>query len=152
MKCNIVRKKLIYHLNDGLNSTENEEITTHLANCKNCYHLYTELEATINLTGKQKTLEPNPFLYTKIKQKLDNIEIGKNQTVHTPVYKKVLQPVFLSFLLVLGLYSGIKIGNSFEIKQQESVAVSQSTEFYFDDLQHEKIEILLLNEYPQTND
>lgn len=146
MKCKTVHKKLIFYINKEINNTENEEIKTHLQNCENCFDLYTELEATLNLIKKKKTLEPNPFLYTRIKQKLKDIESEKKRVIFNPVYKKVLQPVLLSFFLAASLFSGIKLGNIYEIKQQEQLSVSQTTEFYFNDLEQERSEVLLLNE------
>lgn len=146
MKCKTVHKKLIFYSNGELNSSETEEIRTHLLDCKKCYDLYTELETTLNLIEKKKILEPNPFLYTRIKQELDNIGSEKNRTAFIPVYKKVLQPVLLSLILAIGLFSGIKLGNTYELKQQEKLAVSQTTEFYFNDLQQEKLEVLLITE------
>lgn len=146
MTCKLVQKKMIFHLNGELNSSENAEIKTHLQNCENCYNLYVELETTLNLIEKKKTIESNPFLYTRIKQKLDDLESKKDRTAINPIYKKILQPVFLSFLLAIGLYSGVKLGNTFDIKQQDKLSVLQTTEFYFNDLQQEKLELLLLND------
>lgn len=146
MKCKIVHKKLIFYSTGELNNSEKEGISTHLKNCENCHNLYNELESTLNLVEKKKTLEPNPFLYTRIKQKLDNLENEKSQTVFNPVYKKVLQPVFLSFILAIGLFSGVKLGNTFVMDQEEKLSVSRTTEFYFNDFEQEKLETFLLNE------
>ncbi len=146
MKCKLVQNKLIFYSNGDLSSSENKEIKTHLQNCENCYALYTELETTLILIENKKTIEPNPFLYSRIKQKLDNLESKKEQATFNPVYKKILQPVILSFLLVIGLYSGVRLGNTFSIKQQDILSVSQTTEFYLNDLQQEKLEVLLLND------
>lgn len=146
MKCKNVHKKLIFFINDELTGSVNEEIKIHLKTCKKCNNIYTELETTLNLVGKKKTIKPNPFLYTRIKQKLNEIEIEKKQAVFNPVYKRVLQPVFLSLLLAAGIFTGIKLGSSYEIKQQKNISVSQTTEFYFNDFNQEKLEIVLLKE------
>ncbi|MCD4792421.1 MAG: zf-HC2 domain-containing protein [Bacteroidales bacterium] len=146
MKCKNIHKKLIFFINDELTGSINEEIKIHLKGCKKCNNIYTALETTLNLVGKKKTIKPNPFLYTRIKQKLNEIEIEKKQAVFNPVYKRVLQPVFLSLLLAAGIFTGIKLGSSYEIKQQKNKSVSQTTEFYFNDFNQEKLEIVLLKE------
>ena len=146
MKCKTVHKKLIFYINDELKGSENKEINNHLKNCKNCISLFTELETTLALIEKRKPVKTNPYLYTRIKQRLEDIENEKKQSVFKSVFKKVLQPVLLSFLLAMGLFSGIKLGNTYEIKQQEQLQESQTTEFYFNDFEQENIEILLLNE------
>ena len=146
MKCKNIHKKLISYINDELTGSKNIQIKSHLKNCEKCYNIYTELATTLNLVGEKKTIKPNPFLYTRIKQKLNEIENEKKQTVHNPVYKKVLQPAFLSLLLAAGIFTGIKLGSSYEIKQQKNISVSQTTEFYFNDFNQEKLEIVLLKE------
>lgn len=146
MNCKTVSKNLISYSNGELSNSENEIIKTHLKNCESCYNIYTEFEATLNLIEKKKTITPNPFIYTRIKQRLNNIENGVGQSGFRPVYRKVLQPVLLSFLLVSGVFIGIQLGNTYEIPRQEKLANQQTTEFYFNDLQQEKLEVLLLNE------
>lgn len=152
MNCKTVSEKLISYSNGELSSSENDILKTHLENCGSCYHLYTEIETTLNLIEKRKTLEPNPFLYTRIKQRLDAIESGTDRPVFIPVYRKVLQPVLLSFLLASGVFFGIKLGNICALNHQEKYSKSQTTEFYFNDFQQEKLEVLLLSEYVQNND
>lgn len=146
MKCKTVHKKLIFYINDEFIGSENEEIKNHLKNCEKCCNLHTELKTTLNLIEKKKTVKPNPFLYTRIKQKLNEIESEKRQIVFKPVYKKILQPVLLSFLLAGGLFFGIKLGNTYETIQQKDNSVSQTTEFYFNDFKQENLEVLLLKE------
>ena len=146
MKCEIVHKKLILYLNGELNSFENEAVNTHLQNCENCCNLHIELETTLNLIKKKKTLEPNPFLYKRVKQELDSLENEKDRAVFNSVYKKALQPILLSFLMVTGIYLGIILGDTFEMGRQEKLSVLHTTEFYFNDFQQEKLEVFLLNE------
>ena len=146
MNCKTVFEKLISYSNGELNDPENEMLKTHLENCRSCNNLYTELETTLNLIEKKKTLEPNPFLYTRIKQRLDAIEHGTDRPVFIPIYKKVFQPVLLSFLLVSGMFLGIKLGNICVTNHHVKISESQTTEFYFNDFQQEKLEVLLLTE------
>jgi predicted anti-sigma-YlaC factor YlaD len=146
MKCKIAHKKLIFYSAGKLNDAENEEIKTHLQTCDNCHNLYIELKSTLILVEKKKTLEPNPFLYTRINEKLANLESEKDQAVITPVYKKVLQPIFFTFLLAIGLFSGVKLGNTVIIDYQNKLSVPHITAFYFNDFQQEKLEVFLLNE------
>ncbi len=144
MKCKTVHKKLFLYIDNETTDSENVKINNHLQSCENCKQLYYDLKTTLNIINEQETLKPNPFLYTRIKQKLDVIEDKRKQNIFVPVYKKILQPVLLSFLLIVGFFFGIKIGNTYETKKYEDISLK--TELYFDDFQQEEIEILLLNE------
>ncbi len=79
-------------------------------------------------------------------QNLDAIERRADRPMFVPVYKKVLQKVLLSFLLVAGVFFGIKLGNICMSNQVVIFSKSQTTEFYFNDFQQEKLEVLLLSE------
>ena len=145
MKCKSVHKKLIFYIDKELVQSEHDFIDNHLLECETCLHLYNELLASFNLIEKKKVLKPNPFLYTRIKQSLDNQ--AKNELrVLKPAYVRVLQPVLLTFVLMISVFSGIKLGSTYEIKSPENSTISQTTEFYFNDIQQEKLEAFLLND------
>ena len=144
MKCKTANKKLTLYFNNNLSVAQNEAIKNHLKNCESCYNLYSELKTTYNLIEKKETLKPNPFLYTRINQQLVNIKNIENQPIFIPAYKKVLQTVLLSFVILIAVGGGIKLGSLSGIQQEKQILVSQTTEFYFNDLGQEKIEFFLL--------
>ncbi len=146
MKCKTANKKLTPYFNNELSVEQNKTIKNHLKNCESCYNLYSELKTTYDLIEKKETLKPNPFLYTRINQQLINIKNKENQSIFIPVYKKVLQTVLLSFVILIAVGGGIKLGSLSRIQQEKQLLVSQTTEFYFNDLGQEKIEVFLLNE------
>ncbi len=145
MKCKTVNKQLILFYNNELSEIQNQEIKDHLENCKVCYSLYYELEMTFNLIVKKEILKPNPYLYTIVNQRLIDIKNKKTKSIFRRVNKKVLQHALLSLMLVMGLWGGIKLGNINEVKQKERLIVSKTTEFYFNDLKQESVELVLLN-------
>lgn len=145
MKCKKIHKKLIPYFNKELSEKQNEAVKKHLENCKSCSELYFELKMTFNLVEKKEILKPNPFLYTRIKQQLIDIKNKKNKYIFNHVYKKITQTILLPFILVICIWAGIKIGSIKEIKQEQFL-VYDANEFYFNDLEQEKIEILLLKE------
>jgi hypothetical protein len=96
-----------------------------------------ELEATYALLGKEERLESNPFLFTRIEQQIENRESSGSQSS----FYRVLQPIFMSVLLLVAVWGGIKIGNSYTLEAQMS-----DTEYFMSDMEHESFEIALLNE------
>ncbi len=143
MNCKSVNKKLIFYIDNETSKSEHEEIQAHLKSCKKCSALYYELKTTLKLIGERKTPEPNPFLYTRIKQELERRK--SREKFYNFSLNRVLQPVFLSFLLILGVAGGIKLGSMYETKQNNQNVISQTTEFYLNDFEQEKIEAFLLN-------
>jgi predicted anti-sigma-YlaC factor YlaD len=145
MNCSRVRKKLIFYAEGKLEGRESEQVSLHLADCKQCNHLYEELQSTLEIAEKRIPLEPNPFLYTRIKEKLEATGQTGEKTAHAPVYRKVLIQVVMSVMLMIGIYAGNRLGNFYENSQQQTLATS-STEYYINDMQQEKLEVLLLND------
>ena len=146
MKCKEVNKKLLSYINNDLSNFENENIKNHLKNCKTCYEISSELHTTMNLFDDRITLQPNPFLYTRILQKLNNSKTIQGNYSIFPVFKKVLQPVIFSLLLMFSVFLGIKLGNTYQTDQQEKNTSSLTIEYYFNDFEQEAIEVSLLNE------
>ncbi len=144
MNCKKTQKNLIFYINNELEKELSEKIKKHTDNCKTCSKAYEELKATLSLTEKTERLKPNPFLYTRIKQKLE--EQNNKKKIPGFSINKILQPLIMSLLLILGISGGIKIGNMYETKQQKQNIISQTTEYYLNDFEQEKIELILLNE------
>lgn len=106
--------------------------------------LQKEVEHTYALLGKKKRLEPNPFLYTRIEQRLD--EIIENKTSHRIIWTKwTWQPLYMSLLLVVVLFIGVKIG-SIHKPITNQIAEIHTTEYFLNDMNQETLEIALLNE------
>ncbi len=150
MKCKTVHKKLIFYIDSELSHSENEEIGLHLETCNECLHLYNELNTSYKLIGKQEKLAINPFLYTRIRQKLDDIEKAEKLSIQ-PVYVRILQPVAIVFFLFIGISAGIFLGNSYNAKTQLSNSNTTTNEIYINELSLEKLEVNLLNDKVMDN-
>jgi anti-sigma factor RsiW len=146
MNCKDARNKMIFYAEGELKNPERDQLVQHLTTCSQCALLYQQLDNTLNLADKRETLEPNPFLYTRIREKLDAIEQGFKETAGVPAYQKILRPLALTLVLFLGLYAGNRLGNFYDTKQQEQLTTSLTTEFFINDMEQEKLEVLLLND------
>lgn len=144
MKCKTVQRKMISYSELEFKDKEQEAFFEHISSCQSCNHLYEELQLTYQLIEKKEVLPENPFLLTRIMQKIEERNSEKEAVI--PVYQRILQPVLLSLLLLVGIFGGIQMGNSYEMVETESLSETQSTEYFFNDMQQEKMEIYLLNE------
>ena len=147
MKCKAVSKeKMILYYNNELSHIQSEKVKMHMENCEECLHLYSNLELTYNLTNEKEFVEPNPFLYTRINQRLVDIKYNENQTILQALYPKLLQTVLFSFVVIIGLLGGIMLGSIDKNQVYEQSLTSPTTEFYFNDLEQEQMEALLIND------
>jgi len=53
------------------------------------------------------TIEPDPYFYTRLSEKLDNLDSGE-----APFIIKMLKPVFLTLLICLAVLGGVFIGTN----------------------------------------
>ena len=146
MNCKEVNKNLIFYVEGELQPEKEMELQEHLKDCHDCNILFLNLKETMATIAQEKSILPNPFLYTRLQEKISNLEESRKIFVFKPEFIKILQSVTLSLLLVLGVVFGISMGNSIQYQTPGQSMVYQSDEFYLNDLQQETIESFLLTE------
>ncbi len=145
MKCKQIHNKFDRYADGTLRDKEREQVQDHLTGCQSCRTLYDEFLSTMELTGKRKELEPNPFLYTRIKEKLREAEKERNIHPVFATFKRSVHPVLVSLLLVLAVIGGIELGNAYSYRGQKRIVVEKSTAYYLNDMQQERLEMTILN-------
>ena len=144
MKCKSTYKDLIFYIDGELSSQRRKEISRHLESCPECMKLYNELKATLGIVELEKNVEPNPFLATRIKE---NISKSRNKkSLFAPSFQKIFQPALFSFLMVVGIFAGVMLGNSFTPTNTGKLSELEIEQSYLNDLQQEQIELVLLND------
>jgi len=146
MNCKEVNKNLIFYVEGELQPEKETELQEHLKDCHDCNVLFLNLKETLAIITQEKAAKPNPFLFTRIQEEINNLEEPRKVFVLNSNFIKILQPVTLSLLLVLGVVFGISMGNSIQYQTPGQSMVYQSDEFYLNDLQQETIESFLLTE------
>jgi predicted anti-sigma-YlaC factor YlaD len=150
MKCKEVRKRLGDYASGDLKPEVYEMVSEHLKLCIKCSALLEELNSTMRLINKRERLEPNPFLYTRIKEKLHDSQENEIR-VKIPVFRRVLQPVMLSLLLAGAIFTGIKLGDTIVSEQEQTNTYAEETEYYLNDMEHESLEVYLLSDLEYNN-
>lgn len=143
MKCKNLHKKLIFFLEGDLSPRMMEEVQNHLDECSSCAAFAKELKQTLGIIENEKELEVNPYFYTRLKARLEN-QNEQSPAFGRIIFARVLQPVIFSILLVIGIYSGIKIGQPVPTKQY-TVTLMQNQEIpYLNEMETETIESFLM--------
>ena len=143
MKCKQIHKNLIFYIDGDLTSKKNKKIEEHLSVCENCSRLYQEMKSSLSVIENKKSIEINPYLYTRIKQRLDDINKNSTKSIFATQQKRLLQPALITFIIALGVFIGVSIGNTYTF-QNNNIADTQSEQYYINDLQQEHVEYFLL--------
>ncbi|MBU1371025.1 MAG: hypothetical protein KJ578_03885 [Bacteroidetes bacterium] len=146
MNCRDARNSMIVCSTGEMKKPEHDQFLQHLASCSECAKLYQQLDSTLILADKRELVQPNPFLYTRIREKLDKIEQGVSKNAGLPSYQRILRPILLTLGLLIGLYGGNRLGNFYDAKHQEQLTTALTTEFFINDMEMEKLEVQLLND------
>lgn len=67
-------------------------------------YILNEVKKTISLLDDVKNIEPNPYLYTKIKAQIDSKSYELNRTKENPVFRLAKQFVF-ALLILFNIYT-----------------------------------------------
>jgi predicted anti-sigma-YlaC factor YlaD len=144
MKCEKLHKDLIFYAEGSLTSERKNEINYHLSECNTCRKFVLDLAYSLEIIDKEKRIETNPFLYSKVINKINNYEHSAKTFRVFAV--RILRPVFVILLILFGIFSGIRLGNSYSSRYTDEDSELQIITYYLNDLQHESVETILLSE------
>ena len=151
MKCSEIQKKLIFYIEKELEKTSALEIESHLSKCKKCNSIFNEMNKTYSILNNVEQLNPNPFFYTRLSEKIKEIDNKENQIIFRPSFIKILQPIVVSFVLIVSVVLGIVIGNEFSQNSNifENITETEiqvySDNFYLNEIDEESFENFLIN-------
>jgi hypothetical protein len=120
MDCSFIRNNLFSYQERLLSDKENKEFTDHLQSCEECSKIVSDFHSVLSFIDEKKADEPNPYSSTRILQRIESqIEIVKNKP--NPFFQRILQPIALSFFLLIAIFIG------FSIVKQKATRYSEST-------------------------
>ncbi len=146
MKCKHIENKIIFYIEGSLQEKEESDIKKHIENCKSCYNIYNQMKLSLAVIDNEKDKIPNPFLYTRIKQNIDDLENTNKNFIFSPKNKMALQSAFATFFLAVGIFAGVFLGNTLSNDIKISDQISETEELYFNEMEFEEIETTLLSD------
>ncbi len=150
MKCKEVHKNLIFYIENELNAETQSKIQEHINGCVSCKKLYEKIKNTLGIINKEEKNKAYPFFFTRIQQKIEELNSSEIKTGFLPSFTKVLKPVTLAILLAFGIFLGINLGNKYETnnytESNENLLQAYANEYYVNELNEETIETFLLND------
>ena len=111
MKCDSVQKKLSAYQDGELKPQEQNEVSSHLLNCRSCRDQYEELEQAWHTLGELEEIRPDPWFYSQVRRKIkEPRQKGVVPTLHH-VFRLLRTPAIASILLAIGILAGTYLGN-----------------------------------------
>lgn len=148
MDCKQIEKNILFYIDKELSITNNIAFNAHLNNCEHCKLLVENVSTTYQSYDIITENLENPYFYTRLKQKLEN------KNTRTPYFvKRILQPVSLASLLLLGIFTGIFIGSQYKSINSTSEEIRSSQiktyaeENYLTELDNDNYEYLLTSNH-----
>ena len=153
MNCEKVHKNLIFFIEKELSTTQMLEMEDHISQCSNCNYLYNELRNTMDLIHIEKEEPINSFFYTRLQQRIADLEINKTVQVFKPALLRIFQPIAIVMLLGFGIFMGVIIGTRFieetQTVQNEDTRLESLQTFadayFLNEMEEESIETFYLN-------
>lgn len=136
MDCHQVNKYLPEYAAKSLQADVLHEIQEHLQQCPLCRQQAEMLLKVFNLMKKEKEIQPNPFLSTRIFERINNREIPSRNFL-----RPVLAGAFLGLALMAGIFAGLN-AEKFTRPQQQGIS---NDIVLLNDMADEKIEWLLMD-------
>jgi anti-sigma factor RsiW len=112
MNCQLCQKFSDAYYKGNLPDDTKTQVEDHLATCNECAESYKILALADRVINEEKELLSNPFLITRIMERIENIETPLIKTI--PVYKRIIRPVIITASLAAAIFMGIMIGNIYK--------------------------------------
>ncbi|MFC2087031.1 anti-sigma factor family protein [Bacteroidota bacterium] len=108
-------KKCIENLNLYLQGDMPEDMKsgmkTHLDECEECKATYVSIQVTEKLIMEESAVQSNPFLATRIMATIESQEENILVSKKVPAFNRILQPVFVTVLILAAMLIGVLAGN-----------------------------------------
>lgn len=121
MNCEFVRDHLFAFSEGSLVPQDEERYLRHLEECPSCKLLNDQVSATLRSALPNEPVKSNPFLSTRIMQRLENEFM---QPTRLPSWVRIVQPALLTAALVAGILIGSMTARRSEVDQNLSAGPS----------------------------
>lgn len=122
MKCKESHKSIIFLIENDLSQEKESMLRVHLQQCPACNKLYKEISATYSIINTEKEVDVNPFFYTRLEHKLENVSIKKNIAVFGNATRKTALGFSMAIGILLGVFLGEGVINKIHLNKETSIS------------------------------
>jgi hypothetical protein len=120
MECSFVKNQLFSYQENDLSAEDRRKFEDHIRSCQDCSGIVSEFISVTSVIDKQKIAEPNPFIRTRIMQRIESM-LGQEYVISPPEFSWVVQPVILSFIFLVAVIIGFSLGKHTDIKYSMTI-------------------------------
>jgi hypothetical protein len=120
MECSFIRNNLFAYQEKKLPEKKYKEFEDHLSTCDECTQIVSDFESVISLIDEKKSREINPFIRTRILQRIES-QIERARATPHPIFQRILRPVSVSFFLLIAVLIGFSIVEQSEPRIFENI-------------------------------
>ena len=106
--CSFIRSNLFSYQEKRLSDTANKEFEDHLHSCEECSRIFSDFQSVLSLIDKKKSDEPNPFMQTRIIQRIES-QMEEENEKPIPIFQRILRPISVSFMLLIAIIIGFSL-------------------------------------------
>lgn len=112
MNCQTCHKESDAYLDGKLSEDMRIKVEEHLLNCAACKEWYTLQSLVQKVVNKEKALDPDIYLTTRI---MAQIEIQEEEVTKTAYsFMRVLRPALITVTMAAAIFAGVLIGNIYK--------------------------------------
>ena len=106
--CIFVQRNIFSYQENQLSGTEIKGFEDHIHACKECFGIVADFQSVISLIDKKKLDVSNPFLKTRIIQRLEALVEGDREK---PIsgFQRILRPISVPFMLLIAVIIGFSL-------------------------------------------
>ncbi len=117
MDCKKVEPFLLDYFYKELSTENQAAVQNHLDSCHSCQTLYNKMSVVLSADLVKTDLHPNEFISTRIIAKMEK---QPHSIAGARLVQYFLRPVLVVSLVVLGIFTGIKISNNYSENSSNS--------------------------------
>ena len=129
MNCKFVEKNIAGYVEGRIPEEQRIKFDKHLRECGKCRKMVEEFSSAWSSLTSSPPEEVSPYFWTRLKARIDEYEKKKSSSA-SPV--RFLEPAVYSLILVVGLFAGYSLGNSYVEKGRTAGDMMAEDEMYID--------------------
>jgi len=139
MNCQLCQKEMENYQKGILPEGTRIQVEIHLNTCKICDEVYKLGLIANKVIDKEKEIESNPFLATRVMARIEEMELEKENVQRLPGFQRMLKPALIGISLAAAIFIGVLIGNIYSSNQaQRTLPVEMA---YIDDTVLESVDL-----------
>lgn len=143
MNCELCKKELEAYLEGRLPEGIRVQVKAHLDSCQDCTAVYQLESLASRVISEEMAVESNPFLATRVMAEIEAIEQRQINSIHIPVYRKVLKPAIVIISVAAAIFIGVLVGNVYQpVSDSNKIPVELT---YMNDAALESVDLLSNN-------